>query len=116
MVDKLLFDKVKLLAHLDNDIILAEQLMILYLQQLGQILLSMKEAVDSEDKRLVSALAHKIKGSSVSICCQLISQKAVQIEEHLIGGHFNVSFIKNMINQIQDDATQFSLLLNPSDE
>lgn len=112
MANKLLFDRTQLLEHVDNDNILVEQLMVLYIEQLNQILLSLQEAIDLEDKRLVFSLAHKIKGSSITICCPLISQKAVQIEEHLSGDNFNVALIKDIINQIQHDAKQFSLLSN----
>jgi len=111
MVNKLLFDRAQLLENIDNDAILAEQLMTLYLKQLDQILLSIQEAVELGDKRLALSLAHKMKGSSASICCQLISQKAAHIESHLKTEGFNVAFIKDLINQIQHDATQFSQLL-----
>tara|TARA_R110002049_G_scaffold52463_2_gene146879 strand:- start:7099 stop:7449 length:351 start_codon:yes stop_codon:yes gene_type:complete len=110
MVNKLLFDRAQLLEHVDNDSILVEQLMSLYLQQLSQMLLSLQEAVDLEDKKLIISLAHKIKGSSVTICCQLISQKAIQIENHLKTDNFNVAFIKDIMNQIRHDAEQFAML------
>tara|TARA_R110001606_G_scaffold361754_7_gene515209 strand:+ start:115753 stop:116085 length:333 start_codon:yes stop_codon:yes gene_type:complete len=110
MLNKLLFDRNQLLEHVDNDSILVEQLMVLYVGQLSHILLSLQEAVDLGDKRLVASLAHKIKGSSVTICCQLITQKAMQIEDHLSDDSFNVAFIKDIINQIQHDAEQFSQL------
>jgi HPt (histidine-containing phosphotransfer) domain-containing protein len=112
MDNKLLFDREKLLERVGNDTEFVEQLMSLYIKQLGQILLSLQEAVDLEDKTLALALAHKIKGSSVTICCTLIAQKALQLEDHLNNNNFNVAVISAIISQIQLDAKQFSLLSN----
>lgn len=112
MVNKLLFDRNKLLERVENDGELVEHLMSLYIKQLGQILLSLQEAVDIEDKSLVLSLAHKIKGSSATICCTLIAQKALQIEDNLNNNNFNVAVISDIISQIQLDAKQFSLLSN----
>ncbi|KKN57140.1 hypothetical protein LCGC14_0565150 [marine sediment metagenome] len=111
MDNKMLFDKAQLLGRVDNDTVLVEQLMSLYIKQLSQMIESLKEALVLEDKRQVLSLAHKIKGSSVTICCQLISQKAAEIENHLINDNFNVAFIKDFISQIEHDARQFSSLL-----
>lgn len=112
MVNKLLFDKNKLLERVDNDGELVEQLMSLYTKQLSQILISLQAAVDLEDKDLALSLAHKIKGSSLTICCNLIAQKAAQIEDHLKNNHFNVAFMSDIINEIQLDAKQFALSSN----
>ena len=116
MFNKLLFDRDQLLERVGNDRILVEQLMSLYIKQLRQILLSLQEAVDLEDKRLVLSLVHKMKGSSVTICCQLIAQKAVQIENHLTTDNFNVALINDIIYKIQYDAKQFALLSTMLDE
>lgn len=116
MVNKLLFDRNQLLEHIGNDSKLVEQLMSLYSTQLSQILLSLQEAVDIEDKDLVLSLAHKMKGSSLAICCKLIAQKSIQIENHLTNDNFNVAFINELIDQIQHDAQQFALLSSVLDE
>lgn len=111
MDNKLLFDRSKLLERVGNDSEFIDQLMSLYIKQLGQILLSLQEAIDLEDKTLALSLTHKLKGSSVTICCTLIAQKALQLEDHL-NNNFNVTFISDIISQIQLDAKQFSLLSN----
>jgi len=110
MDNKLLFDRNTLLERVGNDRALVEQLMSLYVKQLSQILLSLQKAVDLENKKLVLSLAHKVKGSSVTICCNLIAQKAMQIEDHLKNNNFNKAFIIDIIDKIQLDAKQFSLL------
>jgi two-component system sensor histidine kinase/response regulator len=110
MVNKLLFDRDQLLERVDNDSELVEQLMSIYSKQLSQILCSLREAVDLENKSLAMSLAHKIKGSSLTICSSLIAQNAEQIEDHLKNNNFNVALINNSINKIQHDAEQFSLL------
>jgi HPt (histidine-containing phosphotransfer) domain-containing protein len=116
MVNKLLFDRNKLLERVSNDSELVERLMSLYIKQLSEILLSLREAVDLGNKNLALSLAHKIKGSSVTICCQLIAQKAVQIENHLRTDNFNAAFINDIIVKIQHDAKQFALLSNMLDK
>ncbi len=101
MVNHTLIDREKLLELVDNDHELADKLAGLYFQQLAQILLGLKAASESKDNELLLSLAHKLKGSSQTICCSSLAKTASQLEEHIKSNQFDLVFIEHVINLIE---------------
>ncbi len=103
-----LIDIQTLLERTLEDRSLANLLIGKFYEQMAVILQDMDTALSSEDIKELQNLAHKLKGSSATICSSIIREKSLELEELLKEKTFSNEQVASYLNDLKQYHEQFS--------
>lgn len=95
------FDLEKLKDRLDNDIELINQLMIMTREYLVEFMPSLESYINENNKTALKSLAHKMKGTALSVCFTELALLSLELEKRDNFDDYNfVAFKSNMAAEI----------------
>jgi HPt (histidine-containing phosphotransfer) domain-containing protein len=103
-----LIDINTLLERTLGDRSLAKLLIGKFYEQMTVILQDMDTAASSENVKELQNLAHKLKGSSATICSAIIREKSLELEEFLKEKAFNNEQVTSYLYDLKQYHEQFS--------
>jgi HPt (histidine-containing phosphotransfer) domain-containing protein len=96
-----------LLERTLNDRDLTDLLISKFYEQMTTILNDMDTALNNKDVKELLNLAHKLKGSSATICSSLIRDKSLELEVFLKEREFDENSITGFIYDLKQYHEQF---------
>jgi HPt (histidine-containing phosphotransfer) domain-containing protein len=95
------FDLEKLKDRLDNDIELINQLMIMTREYLVEFMPSLELYIKENNKTALKSLAHKMKGTALSVCFTELALLSLELEKRDNFDDYNfVAFKSNMAAEL----------------
>ena len=111
---QVVFDRAALLARLDGDTSLLEELIGLFLQDVEQRLEHIRDAITSRDTQTVATEAHTLKGAASNIEALPIGRAAKQMEVDATAGDWEA--VSRDLDALGADFQQFQALVAEREE
>jgi len=75
-----MWDEIATLKHLDNDKELLVDMILMFGEEISEMIVKLKSAENQKDHLEIANIAHAIKGSAGHFCADVITQKAAYLE------------------------------------